>query len=137
MLIPIALLPDWLQTVASLLPIQAIYSVPLAILLGKSDGADPGSASLLQLGWIVVLWALAMVLWRLAAPVRGGRTMTRSSRRPPPLRGASMLGASGRLASPCDGDVTVLADRDATRGSTRPACGTAWPASWSSGPASR
>ena len=34
-LIPIALLPDWLQTIARLLPIQAIYGVPLAILLGQ------------------------------------------------------------------------------------------------------
>jgi ABC-2 type transport system permease protein len=63
-LIPIALLPDWLQIVARLLPIQAIYSVPLAILLGKSEGTDPWFGILLQLGWIVVLWGLAMVLWR-------------------------------------------------------------------------
>ncbi len=40
-LIPIALLPDWLQTVARLLPIQAIYSVPLAILLGQERGRRP------------------------------------------------------------------------------------------------
>jgi ABC-2 type transport system permease protein len=63
-LIPIALLPDWLQIVARLLPIQAIYSVPMAILLGKSDGTDPWFGILLQLGWVVVLWALALVLWR-------------------------------------------------------------------------
>ncbi|MGE3913979.1 MAG: ABC transporter permease, partial [Chloroflexota bacterium] len=63
-LIPIALLPEWLQTVARLLPIQAIYSIPLAILLGKSEGADPLYGMGLQLGWIVVLWGLALVLWR-------------------------------------------------------------------------
>jgi ABC-2 type transport system permease protein len=63
-LIPIALLPDWLQTVARLLPIQAIYGVPLAVLLGKGEGAEPLPGILLQLGWIVALWALAMVLWR-------------------------------------------------------------------------
>ena len=63
-LIPLALLPDGLQTVARLLPIQAIYSVPLAIMLGKSEGAEPWWGIALQLGWIVVLWALAMVLWR-------------------------------------------------------------------------
>jgi ABC-2 type transport system permease protein len=38
--------------------------VPLAIMLGKSDGAEPWWGILLQLGWIVVLWALATVLWR-------------------------------------------------------------------------
>jgi ABC-2 type transport system permease protein len=63
-LIPIALLPDWLQTVARFVPIQAIYNVPLSVLLGKSEGADPWSGIVLQLGWIVVLWALALVLWR-------------------------------------------------------------------------
>ena len=63
-LIPIALLPDWLQVIAWLLPIQAIYSVPLTILLGKSEGADLGWGIALQLGWIIVLYALATVLWR-------------------------------------------------------------------------
>jgi ABC-2 type transport system permease protein len=63
-LIPIALLPDGLQTVARLLPIQAIYSVPLAILLGRSEGADPWLGIGLQLGWIVVLFGLATALWR-------------------------------------------------------------------------
>jgi viologen exporter family transport system permease protein len=58
------LIPEWLQTVARLLPIQAIYSVPLSILLGKSDGSSTWYGILLQVGWIVVLWALALVLWR-------------------------------------------------------------------------
>ena len=63
-LIPVALLPDWLQTVARLLPMQAIYTIPLSILLGKSEGTDPLYGIGLQLLWIVVLWALASVLWR-------------------------------------------------------------------------
>jgi ABC-2 type transport system permease protein len=63
-LVPIALLPDWLQTVARLLPIQAIYNVPLSLLLGKSAGAGAWWGIGLQLGWIVVLWGLALVLWR-------------------------------------------------------------------------
>lgn len=63
-LIPVALLPDWLQTVARLLPIQAIYTIPLSIMLGKSEGTDPLYGIGLQLVWIVVLWCLAMVLWK-------------------------------------------------------------------------
>jgi ABC-2 type transport system permease protein len=63
-LIPLALLPGWLQTVALLLPIQAIYAVPLGVLLGKTDGASLWSGIALQLGWIVGLWALALILWR-------------------------------------------------------------------------
>jgi ABC-2 type transport system permease protein len=64
LLIPIALLPDWLQTIARLLPIQAIYNVPLTIMLGKTGDLNPWLGVLLQLGWIVVLWGLAIVLWR-------------------------------------------------------------------------
>jgi ABC-2 type transport system permease protein len=63
-LIPIALLPDWLQVVARALPIQAIYGVPLAIMLGQGDGAEPLWGIGVQLGWIAGLWCLAMVLWR-------------------------------------------------------------------------
>ena len=63
-LIPIALLPEWLQGIARLLPIQAIYSVPLAVLLGKGEGAGLLDGIFLQVGWIVALWALATVLWR-------------------------------------------------------------------------
>lgn len=63
-LFPIALLPGWAQTVALCLPIQAVYAVPLAILLGKGEGTDPLYGIGLQLVWIAVLWGLAMVLWR-------------------------------------------------------------------------
>ena len=50
-IVPLALLPDQLRIVASLLPIQAVYNIPLV-----------GIA--IQLGWIVGLWLLAIVLWR-------------------------------------------------------------------------
>ena len=63
-LIPLALLPEPLQVLARFLPVQAIYSVPLMILLGKGDGADPWWGIGLQLLWIVVLWGLAGLLWR-------------------------------------------------------------------------
>src|SRR6185295_7100304 len=63
-LVPLALLPEPLQLLARLLPVQAIYSVPLMILLGKGDGADPWWGIALQAGWIVVLWGAAALLWR-------------------------------------------------------------------------
>jgi len=63
-LVPLALLPGPLQTVAHLLPIQAIYHVPLTLLLGKGEGANPWSGLLVQVGWIAVLWLLGLVLWR-------------------------------------------------------------------------
>jgi len=63
-LVPLALLPGWLQTVAQFLPVQAIYYVPLSVMLGRSTGADLWAALGLQAAWIVVLWGLAMILWR-------------------------------------------------------------------------
>jgi ABC-2 type transport system permease protein len=63
-LVPLALLPGPLQTAAAFLPIQAVYSVPMILLLGKGDGAHPWTGLLVQAGWIVVLWALGLVLWR-------------------------------------------------------------------------
>jgi ABC-2 type transport system permease protein len=63
-LIPIVLLPDWLQIVARVLPIQAIYVIPLSILLGRDGGADPLWGIGVQLGWIAALYVLASVLWR-------------------------------------------------------------------------
>lgn len=62
-LVPLALLPGPLQTLAGYLPIQAIYSVPLLMLLGK-DGGSPWMGLLVQAGWIVGLWLLGVVLWR-------------------------------------------------------------------------
>jgi ABC-2 type transport system permease protein len=63
-LVPLALLPGPLQTVAAWLPIQAIYSIPLAVLLGKDGDTSALMMILTQLGWIAVLWLLAGALWR-------------------------------------------------------------------------
>jgi ABC-2 type transport system permease protein len=63
-MMPLALLPAWLQLVAQWLPIQAIYAVPLNVLLGKVSDADVWWGIGLQLCWIVALWGLALVLWR-------------------------------------------------------------------------
>jgi ABC-2 type transport system permease protein len=63
-LVPLALLPGPLQTLAQLLPIQAVYAVPLSIFLGRSTGVDLWIDLGLQLDWIVVLWGLARLLWR-------------------------------------------------------------------------
>jgi ABC-2 type transport system permease protein len=63
-IVPLALLPGWLRTVASFLPIQAVYNIPLSILLAKDADVDPLVGIAIQLGWIVGLWLLALVMWR-------------------------------------------------------------------------
>jgi len=63
-IVPLALLPEQLRVVAQFLPIQAVYSIPLSVLLGKDAGANPLVGIAIQLAWIIGLWLLAIVMWR-------------------------------------------------------------------------
>jgi ABC-2 type transport system permease protein len=63
-LIPLAFLPEPVRIVAMLLPIQAIYNVPLGILTGKDVGGSAWVGIGIQIAWIGILWLLGAVLWR-------------------------------------------------------------------------
>lgn len=63
-LIPIDLLPSWLQTFAAFLPFQYIYYLPLSIALGRMEAADAWRWVALEAGWTVVMGLLAYSLWR-------------------------------------------------------------------------
>jgi ABC-2 type transport system permease protein len=60
-LIPFALLPWGLGAVLELLPFGSLASAPLTMFTGM---ADPLRTLLLQAGWNVVLWPLALWVWR-------------------------------------------------------------------------
>jgi ABC-2 type transport system permease protein len=74
-LIPLAYLPDWLGTLAKWSPFAGLTSTPALIYIGR---VGPGEGLLLvavQLGWLVVLWFGARLLWRSAVrqlTVNGG-----------------------------------------------------------------
>jgi ABC-2 type transport system permease protein len=63
-LIPLAFLPEPVRFVAALLPIQAVYTVPLGILTGKDVGGSPWVGIGIQVLWIVLLWLLARMIWQ-------------------------------------------------------------------------
>jgi len=63
-IVPLALLPESLRLLATLLPIQAVYSIPLAVLQGKDADSGPWSGVAIQIVWIAVLWGLSVFLWR-------------------------------------------------------------------------
>ncbi|MCC6176319.1 MAG: ABC-2 family transporter protein [Chloroflexi bacterium] len=63
-LLPIALLPGPLQTVALALPIGATYHIPLSILLGQTVGLDAWWAIGQQVLWLGLLALLGQALWR-------------------------------------------------------------------------
>ncbi|SDT02155.1 ABC transporter permease [Microlunatus soli] len=74
-IVPLALMPSWLQVIAGVLPLRGIVSTPLQLYLGKSSGWDAAGLIGLQLVWLVVLWALANLAWRRAfraVEIQGG-----------------------------------------------------------------
>jgi len=63
-LVPLALFPDWLGTMARLLPFQGIIAIPAAFYMGQLDGAAALEAIGIQLFWVVVLWFAGKAFWR-------------------------------------------------------------------------
>jgi ABC-2 type transport system permease protein len=69
MLVPIALMPAWLQTTASWLPFTHFTKTPSDIYLGRVDTAGALVLLAFQAAWTVGLWALARFLWSRAVKV--------------------------------------------------------------------
>jgi ABC-2 type transport system permease protein len=74
MILPLVVFPDWLGTLARLLPWAALVQVPADVLLGKADyfGLD-GDAGLLAAYGFQASWALILLL--------AGRALTIAARR--------------------------------------------------------
>lgn len=62
--VPLWFFPDWLRTVASFLPFQAAYFVPVEIFLGTGDALAYARLLLVQAVWIGLLWAAQEIMWR-------------------------------------------------------------------------
>ena len=75
-MIPIAFFPDALRKVVECLPFQAMYNLPLQILINKDYAVgDYLNLLLLQLFWIAVLLIISRVFYtfaRRAITVNGG-----------------------------------------------------------------
>ena len=63
-LIPLAYLPGWLAAVAQWSPFAGLTSTPALIFLGRVDTRHGLQLVAVQLGWIVVLWFGARLVWR-------------------------------------------------------------------------
>ena len=63
-LIPLAFMPGWLATVAQWSPFAGLTSTPALIFLGRVDGRLGLQLVAVQLGWVVVLWFCARLVWR-------------------------------------------------------------------------
>lgn len=74
-IIPLAMLPGWLQTVANFAPMRGIVNTPLMIYLGKAQGTEALLLLALSTGWLVVLWFFANWAWKTAfnhVEIQGG-----------------------------------------------------------------
>jgi ABC-2 type transport system permease protein len=65
-LVPLWFFPAWLRQVADLLPFQAQAFIPISIYLGQVPARDIPAALGIQVGWVVVLFALAWAVWQRA-----------------------------------------------------------------------
>ncbi|UQU62798.1 ABC-2 family transporter protein [Couchioplanes caeruleus] len=63
-LIPLAYLPGWLASVAQWSPFAGLTSTPALIFLGRVDGRHGLQLVAVQLGWVLVLWFGARLVWR-------------------------------------------------------------------------
>jgi ABC-2 type transport system permease protein len=62
-IIPLALFPDWLHTLALALPFQGLANVPISIYLGRITGPAIWWSLLGQLGWSMALALLTRLVW--------------------------------------------------------------------------
>jgi ABC-2 type transport system permease protein len=65
-LVPLWFFPPWLRQVADLLPFQAQTFIPISIYIGQVPAHDIPMALGIQAGWVIVLFALAWVVWQRA-----------------------------------------------------------------------
>lgn len=74
-IIPLAMMPGWLHTVADVSPMRGIISTPLMIYLGKAEGPEAWKLLALSGAWLVVLWLFANWAWKAAfnrVEIQGG-----------------------------------------------------------------
>jgi ABC-2 type transport system permease protein len=61
---PIDIMPAQIQVVMKWLPFYYELFCPVAIFLGRLQGADLVQALMIQAGWVLVAWASAKAMWR-------------------------------------------------------------------------
>ncbi len=64
LLLPITFFPHVAQKILSLMPFEYISYIPMLIYLGELNGIALARAILIQIGWVVVLFAIGDGLWR-------------------------------------------------------------------------
>lgn len=65
-LVPLAFFPIWLKNISMFLPFKGIVYIPASIYLGDIKGSEAVNEVIIQLIWLVGIFALGRLLWRWA-----------------------------------------------------------------------
>jgi ABC-2 type transport system permease protein len=60
----LVLMPDWLRTVAVVLPFRTAMGFPVELLMGRLDARQTVSGFAVGLGWLAVFALLYRIGWR-------------------------------------------------------------------------
>jgi ABC-2 type transport system permease protein len=61
---PLSLMPDWLRTVALILPFRTTMGFPIELLMGRLDVAQIGYGFIVGVAWLVIFGVLYKFVWR-------------------------------------------------------------------------
>lgn len=64
-MVPLALLPDWVQAIGAALPFRWMLSFPVEVAIGRVSGADAVAGLAAQAAWIVAFALVREGTWRL------------------------------------------------------------------------
>lgn len=65
-IVPLAIMPDWVQTVAYFFPFRWVFGYPITALVGPVSNRDLLVGLLAQAAWALGLWALTQVVFKRA-----------------------------------------------------------------------
>ena len=65
-LVPLELMPQWVEDIAAWLPFKWTFQFPIDTLIGRLDPAEIGTGIGIQILWSAILGALFVVTWRRA-----------------------------------------------------------------------
>jgi len=61
---PLSLMPDWLRTVALILPFRTTMGFPIELLMGRQDLAQTTYGFIVGIAWLVIFGLLYRFIWR-------------------------------------------------------------------------
>lgn len=63
-LVPLDLMPGWVQSVSLVLPFRWAFYFPIEVLIGPMSGAELAAGLAAQVGWVVAMAVFFRVVWR-------------------------------------------------------------------------